>query len=136
MVAVARDVSKWWSRHATAKKMARHVKKTYIPGKDDENRANGDFANEALETLLSLAVGVLEDLVADLEEVLGALHGGGDLDAGVGDGASHLDGELLGKVILQVEEKLECGLDDLLAVCERRLAPRLESLGGGVGKLI
>ncbi|GJC94275.1 hypothetical protein ColKHC_03101 [Colletotrichum higginsianum] len=105
---------------------------------DDQNedRTNGDLADEALEALLRLAVGVLEHLIADLEEVLAALHRGGDLDAGVGNGAAHLDGELLGELILLLEQKIQRLLDDGLAVGQGGLAPRLEGLGGGVGKLI
>lgn len=108
----------------------------YIPRKDDKHWANRYFADKSLETLLPLARRVLEHVVADLEQIFGPLDGGGYLLGRVGDGTSHLDGELIGKLILPVGEDLEGLLDDDLAVSQLRCAPCLERLGGNVGNLL
>ena len=105
---------------------------TYVPGEDDEDGPHGHLADEALEALFWLARGVPKGVLADLDEVLGSLDGGGDLFCRVGDGAPHLHGQLDGELILLLVEDSEGLLDNVLALVQRGLAPRLECRRGDV----
>lgn len=91
---------------------------TYVPGEEDEHGANGEFADEPLEALLSLAIRILENVIADLQEVLASLDGCGNLLGSVGNRAAHLGGQLQGQLIDVVSEPLQRLLDDGLPICE------------------
>lgn len=69
---------------------------THIPRKQDQDGSDGHLANEALEPLFRLAVRVPEGLVANLEHVLAALDGRGNLGGGKGNGPPHLHRQFLG----------------------------------------
>lgn len=96
---------------------------TYIPGKDDEHGAHGHLADKPLEALLCLTGGIFEKILADFDEVLGSLYGRGNFFGRVSDGASHLDSELVGQLILLLIDYLEGLLDDVLALLQRGGAP-------------
>ena len=40
---------------------------SYVPGEYDQDRTDGDLPNEALEALLGFTIGVLENIVTDLD---------------------------------------------------------------------
>ena len=89
---------------------------THIPREDDEDWPDRHLAYEALEALLCLAIGVLERLIADLEEVLATLDGCVDLLARQINKKKHLHGQLLGKIIFLRGETLEELLHNLLTL--------------------
>ena len=91
---------------------------THIPREDDEHGTDWQLADKALETLLGLAIRVLENLIADLEQVFASLNGSLDLDGAEGDGSAHLNGDLLGKLILAVKQTLEKLAHDVLTLLE------------------
>ncbi|CAF3534216.1 unnamed protein product [Fusarium graminearum] len=107
---------------------------TYVPRKDDENGSDRDLADEALETLLGLAVGILKGLVTNLEEVFTTLNGCGDFARCVGNGATHLHSQFLTKLILLGQETVEELANNGLTLLQRCLAVVLESLSGDLGK--
>jgi len=109
---------------------------TYIPGEDDENRSNGDLADEPLEALLRLSICILEDLITDLQQILGPFDGSGHFLGGVGNGATHLDCELHAQIILLLAEELQRLFDDYLSVGQLSIAPSPEGLGSDLRELL
>lgn len=94
----------------------------HIPREDDENRADGCSPNKSLEPFLRLALDVLQNLVADLEEIHSPLDGRGDFLGRISDGPTHLGGQFQGELILVLFQAVEEFLDNVLSFLESRLA--------------
>lgn len=107
---------------------------TYVPRKDDEYRSDRDLSDETLEALLGLAVGVLEGLITNLEEIFTSLDSCGDLSRCVRDGAAHLNSQLFTELILLSQEAIKELANNSLTLLQRCLAIALESLSGDLGE--
>ena len=51
---------------------------SYVPGEYDQDRTDGDLPNEALEALLRLSIGVLKNILANLDQVVAPLNSCGN----------------------------------------------------------